>query len=132
MDEQAKDRAERAVAFHHAQDHNNCAQSVLLAFQNQLGKSAEELKALGDSFGTGMGGMEATCGALTGAAIVLGLLNHSGKPAKLIMNDILRTFRDQAGATLCKDLKGRDTGKMLCACDDCIRIAARELEKHLG
>lgn len=132
MSEQKLDRAEQAVAHHHAPIHNSCAQSVLLAFQDKLGKSTEELRALGDGLGLGMGGMEATCGALTGAAIVVGLLNHSDKPSKMIMNDILHAFREQAGATLCKDLKGRDTGKVLCACDDCIRIAVREVEKHLG
>ncbi|MGM9518251.1 MAG: C-GCAxxG-C-C family protein [Acidaminococcus sp.] len=132
MSEETLDRAEKAVEYKHAKVHNNCAQSVLLAFQDKLGKSTEELRALGDSFGLGMGGMEATCGALTGAAMVVGLLNHSDKPSKQIMNTILHEFRDQAGATLCKDLKGRDTGKMLCPCDDCIRIAVRELEKHLA
>lgn len=126
------DRSEKAIAYKHAKVHNNCAQSVLLAFQEELGKSTDELRALGDSFGLGMGGMEATCGALTGAAMVVGLLNRSDKPSKQIMNDILHAFQDQAGATLCRDLKGRDTGKALCSCDDCIRIAVRELEKHLA
>lgn len=132
MSEQILDRGDKAVAFHHEPIHNNCAQSVLLAYQDKLGKSTEELRALGDAFGTGMGGMDATCGALTGAAIVVSLLNHSDKPSKMIMNDILHEFQDQAGATLCRDLKGRDTGKVLCPCDECIRIAAREVEKQLG
>ena len=126
------DRAEKAIAYKHAKVHNNCAQSVLLAFQDELGKSTDELRSLGDSFGLGMGGMEATCGALTGAAMVVGLLNHSDRPSKQIMNDILHDVQDQAGATLCRELKGRDTGKVLCSCDDCIRIAVWELEKYLA
>jgi len=27
------------------------------------------------------------------------------------------------GASICKDLKGRDTGVVLCECDDCVRNA---------
>ena len=97
-----------------------------------MGKSTEELRALGAAFGSGMGGMEATCGALTGAAVVLGFLDKSGREPKLVMNDILQEFREKAGATLCKELKGVETGKMLCSCDDCVRLAVLGLEKHLG
>jgi hypothetical protein len=32
-------------------------------------------------------------------------------------------FCADCGATLCKDLKGRDTGKVLCACENCVRNA---------
>ena len=31
--------------------------------------------------------------------------------------------KEKCGATLCKDLKGRDTGVILCECDDCVRNA---------
>ena len=82
--------------------------------------------------GIGMGGMEATCGALTGAAVVLGLLDKSGREPKQVMNEILQGFKEKAGATLCKDLKGVETGRMLCSCDDCVRLAVLGLEKHLG
>lgn len=126
-------RAEQAVALKHAAGvHTNCAQAVILAYQDRLGKSIEELRALGAAFGSGMGGMEATCGALTGAAVVLGLLDKSGREPKLVMKDILQEFKEKAGATICKDLKGVGTGKMLYSCDDCVRLAVLGLEKHLG
>jgi hypothetical protein len=32
-------------------------------------------------------------------------------------------FTETCGASLCKDLKGRDTGRALCSCDDCVRCA---------
>ena len=60
-----ENRAERAVAYKHKDC--NCAQAVLLAFAEELGKSEEELRALGSGFGMGMGCTEATCGALCGA-----------------------------------------------------------------
>ncbi len=124
-------REERAVAWHHAATHNNCAQSVLLAFQDCLHKSTGELRALGAGFGMGMGGTEATCGALSGACIVLGLLYKGPQPASREMNALLQAFKKECGATLCGELKGVKTHTILCSCDDCIRCAVRELEKRV-
>lgn len=122
-----------ALAAHDAKIHNNCAQSVLLAFQQELGKSTEELRALGAGFGTGMGGMEATCGALCGACIALGLLRGEKQPeTKLIMKNLLEEFKQQTGATICGDLKGIKTHKVLCSCPDCIAYAVKDVEKRLG
>ena len=105
-------RAEQAVAYKHKDC--NCAQAVLLAFAEELGKSEEELRALGSGFGMGMG-----------------LMGKSGKPTAAIMRDILHEFEEKAGATICKDLKGIETGKMLCSCDDCVRHAVRAAEQRL-
>ena len=98
------DRAEKAVAYKHKDC--NCAQAVLLAFADELGRPEEELRALGSGFGMGMGCTEATCGALCGASMVMGLCNKSGKPTAAIMREILHEFQEKAGATICKDLKG--------------------------
>ena len=119
-------RAERAVAYKHKDC--NCAQAVLLAFAEELGKSEEQLRALRSGIGMGMGCTEATCGALSGAGIVIG---KSGKPTAAIMRELLHEFQEKAGATICKDLKGIETGRMLCSCDDCVRYAVRAAEKHL-
>lgn len=35
------------------------------------------------------------------------------------------------GATICKDLKGKDTGVVLCECDDCICNAIRAFDEVL-
>ena len=124
------DRAEQAVAYKHGDC--NCAQAVLLAFADELGRPEEELRALGSGFGMGMGCTEATCGALCGASMVMGLCNKSGKPTAAIMREILHEFQEKAGATICKDLKGIETGRMLCSCDDCVRYAVRAAEQRLG
>ena len=124
------DRAEKAVAYKHKDC--NCAQAVLLAFADELGRPEEELRALGWGFGMGMGCAEATCGALCGASMVMGLCNKSGKPTAAIMREILHEFQEKAGATICKDLKGIETGRMLCSCDDCVRYAVRAAEQRLG
>lgn len=124
------DRVKQAVAYKHGDC--NCAQAVLLAFADELERPEEELRALGSGFGMGMGCTEATCGALCGASMVMGLCNKSGKPTAAIMRDILHEFQEKAGATICKDLKGIETGRMLCSCDDCVRYAVRAAEQHLG
>lgn len=125
-------RVDIALVAHEATPHNNCAQSVLLAFQKELGKSTEELRALGAGFGAGMGGMQATCGALCGACIAMGLLRGEKEPAtKLIMKELLEEFKQQTGATICGDLKGIKTHKVLCSCPDCIAYAVKDVEERL-
>ena len=44
---------------------------------------------------------------------------------------VLRQFESMCKATLCKDLKGRDTGIVLCECDDCVRNAVTIVENLL-
>ena len=130
--EQTSERVEKALAYHSAKIHNNCAQSVLRAFADVLGKSPEELRALGAGFGGGMGCTEATCGALCGACIVMGLLRGEQQPeTKLIMKDMLQEFKQQVGATICGDIKGVKTHKVLCSCPDCIAYAVLDVEKRI-
>lgn len=51
----------------------NCAQSVLLAYADLSGHNPEILEALSLGFGGGMGRLQKTCGAVTGAFMVIGL-----------------------------------------------------------
>ena len=50
----------------------NCAQSVVLAFKDDIGQDEEILKKVSSSFGGGLGGLREVCGAVSGMAIVLG------------------------------------------------------------
>ena len=120
------ERKERAVELKH--NGYNCCQAVLCAYADQLNMSEEELKRIGAAFGVGMGCMEATCGALCAAEMILGLKKYEGKPILRDAAALHKTFTDMCGASLCKDLKGRDTGVVLCECDDCVRNAVMILE----
>ena len=126
--ENTSKRAEQAADY---KKKFNCAQAVIMAFKEEIGLSEENLLAMGSGFGSGMGGMEATCGALCGAAMAMGFLNKSGQPTKLLTSEMLAEFKEKAGATICKDLKGIGTGKVLCPCPDCVRIAAMTVEKRI-
>ena len=107
----------------------NCCQAVLLAYADIMQMDSEELMAPGASFGAGMGCMKATCGALVGAGMVLGIANagkgRTGMKAKALLND----FEEKCGATICGELKGIKTGKVLCPCDQCVANAVEALEK---
>ena len=103
----------------------NCCQAVLVAFADRLGKSEDELLRLGSGFGSGMATMEGTCGALVGAIMVSSLLSPEGE-ARGNSRAIMSQFKELCGgATICRDLKGIDTGKVLCSCEDCVRNAVR-------
>jgi Putative redox-active protein (C_GCAxxG_C_C). len=105
----------------------NCCQAVLVAFADVLGRSEAELLRMGSGFGSGMGTMEGTCGALVGAELLLGIIKD-GAPVMRDARTLHRAFTETCGASLCKDLKGRDTGKVLCSCDDCVRAAVDLVE----
>ena len=110
----------------------NCCQSVLLAYADILGKDEDALRRLGAGFAVGMGSMEATCGALIGAGMVAGLRLGPGPAAVQASRKILASFQTKCGATICKDLKGRDTGKVLCECPECCRNAVLATEETLA
>ena len=72
------------------QVHFNCFQSVVVPFAKELGLTQEQAYALGAHFGSGMR-HGATCGALSGALLVLAA-------------QFIRDFRESHGATDCATL----------------------------
>ncbi|MCR5101692.1 MAG: C-GCAxxG-C-C family protein [Butyrivibrio sp.] len=124
------DRKELAVNYKH--NGHNCCQSVLCAFSEELNMPIEELDKMGACFGGGMGTMESTCGSLCGAQMILGIKTFEGKPVIRNAASLHKAFNEKCGATICKDLKGRDTGVVLCECDNCVRNAVTVLEEALN
>lgn len=112
-------------------DHHNCAQAVLCSYAEEVQIPAETLKKIGAAFGGGMGNMEGNCGALCGAEAVLGLLKFQGKSLGKDATALYRTFQKSCGSTICKEIKGVETGRVLCTCDDCVKNAVTALEKTL-
>ena len=79
--------------------------------------------ALAAGFGSGMGTMKGTCGALVGASMVAGL-RTSGNGTMALSCKMLPCFKELCGgATICRDLKGIGTGKVLCSCENYVRNA---------
>ena len=108
--------------------HYNCAQAVLIPFAEELGMSPEQAYALTAHFGSGMR-VGATCGALTGGLMALGLLGKGPDAAQAFLKD----FKEQAGATNCVDLlrlnKERGGDKKV-HCNALIYIAIGLVEKY--
>jgi len=109
----------------------NCCQAVAKIFADTVDVSEADLLKMTSGFAAGMGCMEATCGALVGANMILGLRTN-GEGTVRQSRELLANFREKCGAVTCKDLKGVGTGKVLCECDNCVRNAVKALGEILG
>lgn len=109
----------------------NCTQSVLKVFEDRLPVDADTLMKLGAGYAAGMGCMESTCGALIGAVMVAGIATD-GKGTSRVSKQLVQVFQEKCGATICKDLKGIETGTPLCPCPECVRNAVLALGEALG
>ena len=96
------------------------------------GISEEDALNIAGAFGSGMGNMEGTCGAIVGAGLVLGMRNKDKVKSKQQMQRIMRKFEERNGATQCKLLKGVGTGVVLRECALCVSDAAEFLEEEIG
>ena len=107
----------------------NCCQAVACAYADLVGVDENLIFAAGEGFGAGMGGMQCTCGAVSGACMVAGLLKSSRNTKEpvtkgatyRVSREIVQKFGEKNGSVVCKDLKGIGTGKVLRSCDGCIR-----------
>lgn len=110
----------------------NCCQAVIMSYKDELDLSEQEIKKLGAAFGGGMATMDATCGALVGAGIALGILKYEDSPIRGNAKALISDFKEMSRATSCRDLKGIDTGVMLTSCEDCMKNAVMALSAQLN
>lgn len=116
----------------------NCAQAVACTYCDLAGVSEDVMFRMMEGFGAGMGAMECTCGAVSGAVAVAGMKNSNGRDLAnskgktyQLSRKITSEFREKNGSTVCKDLKGVETKQVLRSCDGCIADAAELVEKIL-
>lgn len=96
----------------------NCSQSVLSAHGEQLGMDKEQAFRVACAFGAGMGRLCETCGAVTGAFMVLGLkygkVKTDDEPAKektyAKVQEFVKEFKARNGSIVCRELLGCDIG----------------------
>lgn len=94
------DKIEKAQALRDNKDpHCNCAQAVLIPFAEECGLSEEGAFRLAANFGSGMR-YGATCGAVTGGLMVLGLKGKGEAETKRF----LKTFREKNTYLSCGEL----------------------------
>ena len=58
----------------------SCSQAVACAFCDEVGIDEKTMFALTEGFGLGMGDMQGVCGAISGAAIIIGMKNSCANP----------------------------------------------------
>ena len=89
----------------------NCAQSVLTSFSEKLEMNSEQLMAVSAGFGAGMGRLQETCGAATGAYMVFSIYtsknaedNDEAKDgAATMIRKFTKRFIEIVKAYLCKE-----------------------------
>ena len=90
----------------------NCSQSVLAAYAEQFGLTEEQALKVAGGFGGGMGRMAETCGAVTGAIMVIGLKFASTTPGDMqgkenayaVVREFVHRFKGRNVTVLCREL----------------------------
>jgi len=101
---------ERAVALF--KEGFNCSQAVLAAYGEQFDLKQELALRVAGAFGGGMGRMGETCGAVTGAIMVVGLKFGSTTAVDLkarenayaVVREFVHRFKGRNVSVLCRDL----------------------------
>ncbi|MFX1571608.1 MAG: C-GCAxxG-C-C family protein [Promethearchaeota archaeon] len=94
----------------------NCAQSILSSFATQYGLDKDTALRLATGFGGGMGRLQNTCGAVSGAFMVIGLRYGMGinddtetrEKTYQVIRDFSNRFQEIHGSLICKELLGCD------------------------
>jgi C_GCAxxG_C_C family probable redox protein len=93
----------------------NCSQAVFSAYSEQMELDNKTAARIASGFGGGMR-MGETCGAVTGAFMVIGLKYGSGDPTDKttkqktyeIVKDFTNRYRARRGSVICRELLGCD------------------------
>ncbi len=93
-----------------------CSQAILSTYGIQFGLDQELALKLASPFGAGMGSLGNTCGAVTGAFMVLGLKYGNSKVGEMkkkekayeITKEFVERFKSRNSTIMCKDLLNCD------------------------
>lgn len=96
----------------------SCSQAVLSAYGTEFGLDREIALKVSGAFGGRMGRMGGTCGAVTGAFMVIGLKygkteaedNQTREKAYSLVRGFVAEFESRNGSVICRELIGGDIG----------------------
>ena len=96
----------------------NCSQAVFKQYAEEYGVDSQSALKIACGFGGGMGRMGFTCGAVTGAIMVLGLATCGPDPTATatkvrtygLVQSFVEQFTARHGSTLCRELLGCEIG----------------------
>lgn len=126
----------------------NCAQSVIKAYAGDVGMNEEDAVKMASALGGGIGRTGHICGAVSGAALIIGMkfgstdntAKHSRAKAYQKAKELLEKFSAQNKSVLCKDLleydistkeglkQARESGVFIQKCPLLVSSAAKILE----
>lgn len=94
----------------------NCSQSVFTAFAHRFGIDEETALRISAGLGGGIGRMREVCGAVSGAAMVIGSIASAteGKDDENkqknyeLVREFAERFKDENGSIICRELLGLD------------------------
>jgi C_GCAxxG_C_C family probable redox protein len=130
----------------------NCAQSVIKAYAGDVGMNEEDAVKMASVLGGGIGRTGHICGAVSGAALVIGMkfgstdntAKHARTKAYQKAKELLEKFDAQNKSILCNDLLGYDistdeglkqaraSGVMVQKCPKLVFSAAKILESIIS
>ena len=92
----------------------NCSQSVFVAFSHRFGIDEDTAKKISAGLGGGLGRMREVCGAVSGAAMVIGSIcaptDGKDSESKQKNYELVREFADRFtkrnGTIICRELLG--------------------------
>ena len=115
----------------------NCAQSVAVAFSDELGLPEDKVYRLMEGFGGGFGGMQDDCGAFSAITLIIGNLNSDGEKTGKTKKDTYQDVRDAAakykdlyGSLRCYDILHGQKPQPL-KCTDKIENAVEIIEEYI-
>ena len=89
----------------------NCAQSVVLCYEDILSVDKDILVQMSAPFGGGIGRLREVCGAVSGAVMVLGMLTgldtlipEEKNQLYALERDLAERFKNRVGSYICRDL----------------------------
>ena len=96
----------------------NCAQSVVVAWADVIGLPVETAARLSSGLGGGVSRLREVCGAVSGMAMVLGMVKGYSDPADYdgkvalytLVQKLAEQFRQETGAVRCHALLGLPDG----------------------
>lgn len=123
-------RSAKAVSLH--QNGYSCSQAVFCAYADLVGLDEQTAYKIAEGFGSGMGGLGHTCGAVSAMFLLAGLKNSSGIPGDKstrpgtyqLVREFSKAFEEKNGSTQCAVLKGSDGKPRLRSCPGCVEDAA--------
>ena len=114
----------------------NCCQAVVCTYCEECNLDEKAVFKMTEGFGSGMGGLRDTCGAVVGMFLTLGMINSAGNMQNPFetkddtyerLRDMANIFKKKCGSIYCRDLKNNRQ----ISCKNCVETAVDIIDMYL-